>query len=337
MPDPRFFHRAGPISASRIAEIVGGTLAQGVKTETEIADVAQLHTATSRDAVFISDKKFLPALADTKAGLCFCSETLAAHVPQTCATVVCADPRAAFAQLSAALYPDTGPQWGNTAIAPDAVVETSAVIAPNAVIGSKARIGAGVKIGPQAVIGPGVEIGAGSLIGANVTITYAIIGARVIIHPGVQIGQDGFGFYATPTGPRKIPQLGRVMIHDDVEIGANCTIDRGALADTVIGRATKLDNLVQIGHNVVIGQACIIVSQVGISGSCTIGDGVVIAGQAGLADHLNIGSGAQIAAQSGLMRDVAPQEKVMGSPAKPIRQYFREVASVEKLAKKTQA
>ncbi|MBL8630273.1 MAG: UDP-3-O-(3-hydroxymyristoyl)glucosamine N-acyltransferase [Rhodospirillaceae bacterium] len=334
MPDPRFFHRAGPVPVARAAEMVQGTLPAGVDAALTITDVATLEVAASGDAVFLSDKAFQPALAQSKAGFCFATFELAASVPRGCTAITCADPRAAFAQLCAVLYPDTSPAWGAQAVASDAVVGPDVAIAPNAVIGAEAKIGARSKIGPQAVIGPGVVIGDDCVIGANVTITHALVGARVIIHPGVQIGQDGFGFYATPKGPRKIPQLGRVVINDDVEIGANCTIDRGALADTIIGRGCKLDNLVQIGHNVVLGQACIIVSQVGISGSCTIGDGVVIAGQAGLKDHLKIGSGAQIAAQSGLMRDVAPGEKVMGSPAKPIRQYFREVAAVEKLTKK---
>ncbi len=335
MPDPRFFHRAGPVPATALAGMVGGTLPDGINTALVIIDVATFEGAASHDAVFLNDKSFLPALASSKAGFCLTTPELAPSVPASCVAISCKDPRAAFAQLSTALYPDTSSCWGDKPIADDADVALTAAIAPNAVIGSKAKIGARTKIGPHAVIGPGVVIGDDCVVGANVTLTFCMIGNRVLIHPGVQVGQDGFGFYATPKGPRKIPQLGRVVIHDDVEIGANCTIDRGALADTVIGRGCKLDNLVQIGHNVVLGQACIIVAQVGISGSCTIGDGVVIAGQAGLKDHLTIGAGAQIAAQSGLMRDVAAGEKVMGSPAKPIRQYFREVAAVEKLTKKS--
>ncbi|MBL8643530.1 MAG: UDP-3-O-(3-hydroxymyristoyl)glucosamine N-acyltransferase [Rhodospirillaceae bacterium] len=332
MPDPRFYHRAGPISAAQAAGIVGAVLPAGLDAAASIADVATFADATPRDAVFLSDKTHLPALAQSKAGFCFVAADLAASVPGHCAALTCKDPRAAFAMLAAHLYPDIAPTWGTSAVAPDAEIGVGALIAPNAVIGAKAKIGAGCKIGPHAVIGPGVVLGDTCIIGANVTITFSIIGARVIVHPGVQIGQDGFGYVATPAGPRKVPQLGRVMIHDDVEIGANCTIDRGSLADTIIGRATKLDNLVQIGHNVVIGQACILVAQSGVAGSCTIGDGVIIGGQVGIADHVTIGAGAQIASQSGLMRDVAPGEKVMGYPAKPVRQFFREVAALEKLA-----
>ncbi|MCA0202304.1 MAG: UDP-3-O-(3-hydroxymyristoyl)glucosamine N-acyltransferase, partial [Proteobacteria bacterium] len=186
----------------------------------------------------------------------------------------------------------------------------------------------------NSVIGPGVEIGPDGAIGPNVTIFFALIGARVVLHPGVRIGQDGFGFAPTSQGLRKVPQLGRVIIHDDVEIGANTTIDRGAAADTLIGAGTKIDNLVQIGHNVTIGRSCVIVAQVGISGSCTLGDGVVLGGQVGLADHVKIADGAQVAAQSGLMRDVARGEVVMGSPAKPIRQFWREIGALSRLTKR---
>ncbi len=208
------------------------------------------------------------------------------------------------------------------------------VVAPGAVVGSCAEIGDGVHLGANAVIGPGVVLGEGCTIGPNVTVTHAIVGAQVRIAAGSQIGQDGFGFIPTKAGHLRVPQLGRVLIEDHVDIGANCAIDRGALSDTVIGAGTKIDNLVQIGHNVEIGRDCIIVSQVGISGSCRIGNGVVIGGQGGLADHVTIGDGAQVAAKSGIMRDIAPGDTVMGYPAKPIRQFWREVAALTRLTKR---
>jgi UDP-3-O-[3-hydroxymyristoyl] glucosamine N-acyltransferase len=310
MPDPRFFRRTGPRTLAQLAEIAG--MSGAFDPKTSIADVATLESATSADVVYVSDKKYATALSATKAGACFVTAGLAAHVPKSCAALVCADPRAAFAKAAAAFYPDTTPDWSG-----------------------KPEIHPGAKIGPNAVIGSGCVIGEGCVIGANVTITHAVIGKRVIIHPGAQIGQDGFGFAAGASGPLKIPQLGRVQIHDDVEIGANCTIDRGALADTIIGAGTKLDNLVQIGHNVVLGRGCIVVAQAGIAGSCVIGDGVIIGPQAGLVDHLTIGPGAQIAGQSGVSRDVAPKETVMGTPAKPIRQFWREIAALARLTKKS--
>ena len=197
-----------------------------------------------------------------------------------------------------------------------------------------AVIGAGTRIGHGTFVGPGVVLGAGCVIGAHVTLSHCMIGRRALIHPGVRIGQDGFGFVPTSAGPVKIPQLGRVIIGDDVEIGANTTIDRGTLEDTVIGDGTKIDNLVQVGHNVEIGRGCIITSQVGISGSCRIGDGVVIGGQGGLADHVTVGAGAQIAAKTGVMRAIAPGEVVMGYPARPIRHFWREIAMVSRLTRR---
>jgi UDP-3-O-[3-hydroxymyristoyl] glucosamine N-acyltransferase len=178
-----------------------------------------------------------------------------------------------------------------------------------------------------------VRIGRQSVIGAGATVCNALLGDRVIIHSGARIGQDGFGFAMGPRGHLKVPQIGRVVIQDDVEIGANSTIDRGANRDTVIGEGTKIDNLVQIGHNVVIGRHCVIVSQVGISGSTELGDFVSCGGQAGLTGHLRIGMGAQIAAQSGVMNDIAPGAKMGGSPARPSRDWLRSVSALDKLAK----
>jgi len=177
-------------------------------------------------------------------------------------------------------------------------------------------------------------LGADVRVGANVSISHALIGARVRLYPGVRIGQDGFGFALDPARFIKVPQLGRVIIEDDVEVGANTTIDRGAVPDTIIGAGTMIDNLVQIGHNVQIGRGCVLVSQVGISGSTRLGDHVMIGGQAGLSGHLTIGSGARIGAQAGVMRDVAPGETVLGAPALPMREFFRQVAALQRLAKK---
>jgi UDP-3-O-[3-hydroxymyristoyl] glucosamine N-acyltransferase len=216
---------------------------------------------------------------------------------------------------------------------PDAGFEYDVTVDPGAVIGPGARIGSGTLIGANAVIGPGVRIGRDCAIGPNATIACALIGDRVIIHPGAHIGQDGFGFALRAEGHLKVPQIGRVIIQDDVEIGAGATIDRGANRDTVIGEGTKIDNLVQVGHNVVIGRHCVLVAQSGVSGSCVIEDFAALGGQAGLAGHLHIGAGAQVAAAAGLMRDVPAGERWGGTPAKPMRQHFREIATLEKLAR----
>jgi UDP-3-O-[3-hydroxymyristoyl] glucosamine N-acyltransferase len=322
------------LALARIAELTGARLAPGSDGALAIDALASLDEAAASELAYASDRRYAAALGVTKAGACLLSPDLAASAPPGCAVLTTPDPRGAFAAVARVLYPDTTPQWPmDRAVAADAEIARDAVVAPSAVIGAKAVIGARAKIGPHAIIGPGVIVGADSVISAQVTLLYCLIGQRVIMHPGVRIGQDGFGFHPGATGLAKVPQLGRVIVHDDVEIGANCTIDRGALGDTVIGQGCKLDNLVQIGHNVVLGRHCVIVAQAGIAGSCTIGDGVVLGGQVGLADHVTVGAGAQIAAQSGVMRDVAPRETVMGYPARPIRQFWREIAALGKLSR----
>jgi UDP-3-O-[3-hydroxymyristoyl] glucosamine N-acyltransferase len=201
-------------------------------------------------------------------------------------------------------------------------------------VGARAEIGRRTLIGANAVIGPGVVIGDDCVVGAGATISHSLIGDRVNVYPGARLGQDGFGFAMGPEGHLKVPQLGRVIVEDDVEIGANTTIDRGAGPDTVIGAGTKIDNLVQIGHNVRLGRGCILVAQVGISGSTRFGDGVAAGGQAGFTGHLHVGAGARIAAQSGVMRDVEPGATIGGSPAVPIQEFLRQGVVLHRLARR---
>jgi UDP-3-O-[3-hydroxymyristoyl] glucosamine N-acyltransferase len=237
--------------------------------------------------------------------------------------------------MSAHFYPPRR----QPSLRPGEAVHASARIAqdcqilPGCVIGDHAEIGAGSSIGPNAVIGPGVRIGRWCRIGAGVAISHALIGDRALIHPNAAIGQDGFGFVMGPMGHLKFPQLGRVIIQDDVEIGALCAIDRGALGDTVIGEGTKIDNLCQIGHNCRIGRHCVLAGMSGISGSATLGDFVVLAGRVGLADHVEIGAGAMIAAGSAVLRDVPAGTNYAGYPARPIAQWRREVALFSRMVK----
>ncbi|MGA7807363.1 UDP-3-O-(3-hydroxymyristoyl)glucosamine N-acyltransferase, partial [Bradyrhizobium sp.] len=217
-------------------------------------------------------------------------------------------------------------------IHPTARLASEVTIDPGAVIGPRAEIGSGSLIAATAVIGPDVLIGRDCAIGAGCSITHALIGDRVVIHPGCRIGQDGFGYLADAT-QQKIPQTGSVIIRDDVEIGAGTTIDRGSIRDTIIGEASKIDNLCQIGHNVVIGRHCIVVAQSGLSGSVTLEDFAVLGGAVGLAPHVTIGVGGRVAARSGVMNDIPPGETWGGYPAKPRIQWMRQQATLDRLTR----
>jgi UDP-3-O-[3-hydroxymyristoyl] glucosamine N-acyltransferase len=217
---------------------------------------------------------------------------------------------------------------------PTARLENGVSVDPGAVIGPQAEIGTGSVIAACAVIGPGVRIGRDCAIGSGCSITHALIGDRVIIHPGCRIGQDGFGYTMTGGRYTKVPQIARVIIQDEVEIGAGTTIDRGGLRDTVIGEGTKIDNLVQIAHNVTIGRHCIIVSQVGISGSVTLGDYAMLGGQVGVVDHVNIGEGAQLSARAAVFSDIPAGARWGGYPAVPLRQWARSNVMMRRLGRR---
>ena len=339
MADPRFFTRSGPFKLGVLAPRIGAKLAAGADPERRVSDVALLEDAGNEDLVYCIDKRHRALLATSKAGACIVTEAeLAAIAPSPgVALLTAADPRRAHAAAAALFYPPVRHRAG---VHPSAVIDPSVrlgaevTVGPNVVIGAHVEIGARTVIEANVVIGMGCAIGQDVTIGPSVSISHSLIGDRVVLHPGVRIGQDGFGFVMGAEGHLKVPQLGRVIVQDDVDIGANTTIDRGTSSDTVIGLGTKIDNLVQIGHNVKIGRGCVIAGLAGISGSTVLGDFVALGGQVGLADHVTVGSGARIGAQSGVMRDIPAGEVQLGSPAKPIKAFMREVAAVSRLAQK---
>ena len=343
MADPVFFRLASTLTLADIVSTTGAKPGDNANLGRPITGLAPLDRAGPRDLVFLDNPRYADELAGTAAAACLVTAKFAARVPPDTVALVTHQPYRAFALVAGRLIPDAmrpGSMFGSSGQAPGSFVHPSArlepgvVVDPGAVIGPGAEIGSGTVIGANAVIGPQVRIGRNGSIGPNVTVIHALLGDRVILHPGVRIGQDGFGFALGPQGHLKVPQVGRVIIQNDVEIGANTTIDRGANRDTVIGEGTKIDNLVQIGHNVVVGRHCIIVSQVGVAGSVTIEDFVALGGQVGVVGHVRIGMGAQIAGSSNVNDDVPPGARWGGTPAKPLKDWFRELTVVANLAKR---
>jgi UDP-3-O-[3-hydroxymyristoyl] glucosamine N-acyltransferase len=299
--------------------------------------VAPLQSAGPDQVSFLDNRRYAPALEATRAGAVIVHPDLAGRVPAGTVAIVTPEPYVGWARVAALFHPAPPVAPGihaSAVVDPAAQIDPTAEIGPLCVIGAGAVIGPRCRIGPLAVVGAGVVLGADCRIGPHASVSHAVLGDRVYVYAGARIGQDGFGFATTKQGFLTVPQLGRVLLEDDVEIGANSTVDRGSAQDTVIGAGSRLDNLVQIGHNVRLGRCCVIVSQAGISGSTVLDDFVQVGGQGGLTGHLRIGRGARIGAQAGVMADVPAGADVVGSPAEPVRDFFRAVAALRRLARK---
>lgn len=336
MVDSNFFGEARKLSLKNISEIINVTI-DNAQQDQVFSGVAPIENASPNHVTFLSNSKYIDKLKECKAGACILAESLKDKAPTNMCLFISSNPYADYAKIATAFYQQNDAIGG---ISDRAFIGSSVKIGDNVKIESGAYISDNVTIGDNthikanSYIDNNVQIGANCTIASNVTISHSIIADNAIIHPGVRIGQDGFGF-ATDKGVHiKVPQLGRVIIEDNVEIGANSCIDRGASPDTIIGAGTKIDNLVQIGHNVKIGKGCIIVSHVGISGSTEIGNYVVIGGQTGIAGHLKIGDMVQMAAQSGVINNIEPNIKIGGAPAIPIKEWHRQTISIKKLAKR---
>jgi UDP-3-O-[3-hydroxymyristoyl] glucosamine N-acyltransferase len=343
MAQPTFFEQPPPSTLADIAALAGAHLADPLRAHQEVKGLASLDEAGPMHLGFFDNLKYADQLASTKAGACLVSPRFEANVPAHVAVLRAAQPFRAFVQVARELHRDAlRPQswFGYAGIAPSAVIDPGAhledgvIVDPLAVIGADVAIGAGTVIGAGAVIGAHVKIGRDCNVGAHTAIQCALIGNNVLIHPGCHIGQDGYGFvFFGPDGHLKVPQTGRVLIQNDVEIGAGTTIDRGSLRDTVIGEGTKIDNQVQIGHNVTIGRHCLLAAQIGLAGSLTIGDNVALGAKVGINNHLKIGDGAQVTAMSAVKDDIPPNGRWGGHFAKPTKQWFREIVAVERLVR----
>jgi UDP-3-O-[3-hydroxymyristoyl] glucosamine N-acyltransferase len=343
MAQPIFFKKHASATLSELAALTGAVLADPARGGQVIRAIASLDEAGPMHLAFFDNLKYVDQLKATKAGAVLVNPRFEARVPADVAVLRAAQPFRAFVKLAREWHADAlRPQswFGVDGIAPSAIIDPSAhleddvIVDPLAVIGPRVEIGAGTVIGAGAVIGADVKIGRDCNVGARTAIQFALIGNNVLIHPGCSIGQDGYGFiFFGPEGHLKVPQTGRVLIQNNVEVGAGTTIDRGSLRDTVIGEGTKIDNQVQVGHNVTIGRHCLLAAQIGLAGSLTIGDNVAIGAKAGLNNHIKIGDGAQIAAMSAVKDDIPANERWGGHLARPTRQWFRETLALERLAR----
>ncbi len=337
MADPRFFQRSKSFTLGELAELTSCILSDPEYADNYVEDVAPLGLAGKKHLSFLDNKKYVEQFSTTQAGACICHEAMSEFAPKNLPLLISKNPYKSYALAAQAFYPS---EKGNGEVSKGAYIHPSAELADGvtvkagAVIEEGCKIGLGTVIEGNAVIGQNVEIGQDCRIGANASLSHTLIGDHVNVYPGARIGQDGFGFAIDPSGHVKVPQLGRVIIEDSVEIGANTCIDRGAGPDTIIGAGSWIDNLVQIGHNVKIGRGCIVIAQAGIAGSTELGDFVVLAAQGGMTGHLKIGAGARIAAQSGVMKDVPAGAEMMGSPAQPIKDHLKQVAFLKKAVKK---
>lgn len=337
MADKIFYKNNGPKSLSEIATIANAVLQHSEASNELVENVCSIESATKNDLCFFFDKKNKDKASQIKAKACVTTKELCHLVPDGVFVLISENPKLSFISVIEAFYED---------VKHDSKIEKSAFIAETAKIGKNCYIGHNVVIEDNvmigdncvveanAFIGQGCKIGNNCRIANNASISYCLMGNDCYIYSGARIGQDGFGFSVVEGRHKRIPQVGRVIIGNDVEIGANSCVDRGALDDTIIGDGCRVDNLVQIAHNDKIGKCCILVAQTGVAGSCTFGDYVVCGGQTGFADHLNIGSGAQIGAQSGVMRDIDPGAIVMGTPTVPLKDFMRQVAFLQKNSKK---
>jgi UDP-3-O-[3-hydroxymyristoyl] glucosamine N-acyltransferase len=339
MIDPRFYELLGPKSLSEIARIVGAPLPDGFDPDLVIETCGPLRDVGTGGLVYFQGNPPANAIAgsvETNGLACLVRAKSAFMLPSHVAPLIVASARAGFSQAAGALVRRRDFLPASSPIDPSAMLEAGCTIGHHVTIGAGAEIGTGTSIGPGSVIGPGVAIGRNCRIGANVTIYCALIGDHVTVSSNSVIGEAGFGVEITADGPVDVPQLGRVILQDNVSVGSLCAVDRGAFGDTVLGIGCKIDNFTQVAHNCQLGRGVVIAAFGGISGSCIIGDNVMMGGRVGIADHTKVGAAAVISAAAGVFKDVPPGESWGGVPAQPIKQWHREVIALKKLVKTKQ-
>lgn len=338
MVDSRFYPFSGALSLAQLLTKAGheNLVELGNRFEVEITGADELDLAGQGDIALAVGRKYSEPLKQSNANVVVLNAGNAEAAPKDCIALVCSDPHAVFADMLDVLYPDSDRAGLTRLLAnPDnsGRFEDDVTIAPNCVIGADVEIGSGTIIGPGTVIGAGVTIGRNCMISAQVFIETAFIGDGVFIQSGARIGTAGFGWLDLGKSNRKVPQLGRAIIQDNVQIGANTTIDRGALGDTVIGEGTKIDNLVQIGHNCRIGRYCLLAATTGLSGSTVLGDSVMVGGGVGSSGHLTVGSGSVLHGRTAVTKDWPAGSKLAGAPAQDIKDFWRELAAMRRLVK----
>ncbi|MBI4502846.1 MAG: UDP-3-O-(3-hydroxymyristoyl)glucosamine N-acyltransferase [Gemmatimonadetes bacterium] len=321
------------LTAREIASLVGGEL-EG-PADIRLAGVAPLDRARPGEVSLLASGRYLPYFQHTSAGAVLLSPGFRTVSGGPATRIVVEDPRLAIQRLLHEMYPPEPERWG---IAPTARVGIGTrwsgrvALGPGAVLGSGASLGLDCVIGPHVVIGDRARLGDRCRIGPHALLAPdTVLGHQVVIKAGARIGGPGFGYVSPSERHEYVEHVGRCVLEDDVEVGANSTIDRGSVGDTVVAAGTKIDNLVHIGHNVRIGKRCLIMAQVGVAGSTDVADDVVLAGQAGLADHLSVGAGARVGAQSGVIGDIPSGTSVSGYPARPHRDVLRQIAALRRL------
>ncbi len=337
MVDTRFYKNNGPFTLAKVVEVTGAKLLDEAQSDVLIEGLASMESACDKEVCFFFDKKSKAKASNINARACITTDELKDLIPDNVIVLVCENPKVAFLKLNEAMYTINAPKNG---VSPSAQIASSAKIGANVSIGANVVIGENVMIGDNCQIKANVVIDDSCIIGDNCQIdvgahiSYCIMGNNCRIFSGARIGQDGFGFMFEAGRHKRIPQLGRIIIGNDVEIGCNACVDRGALDDTIVADGCRIDNLVQVAHNDIIGRGCILVSQVGVAGSTKIGDYSVLGGQVGVADHITIGSQVQIGAQSGVMSNIADGEVVMGYPTVPIKQFMKQSIYLKKAVTK---